>query len=70
MNITEMKITLEEINSRLNDIEEWISKLEDRVVEITETKKKKKSEHSLRDFYGIKCAKFQRREKERPYLEM
>ena len=42
MNITEMKNTLEEINSRLNDIEEWISKLEDRVVEITETKKKKK----------------------------
>ena len=25
----------EEINSRLNDIEEWISELEDRVVEIT-----------------------------------
>lgn len=50
MNINEMKNTLEEINSRLNDIEEWISDLEVRVVEITEAKKKKKSEHSLRDF--------------------
>ena len=31
-----MKNTLEGINSRLNDAEEQISKLEDRVVEITE----------------------------------
>ena len=37
-----MKNTLEEINIRLNYIEEWISELEDRVVEITEAKKKKK----------------------------
>ena len=42
MNINEMKNTLEEINSRLNDIEEWISDVEVRVVEITEAKKKKK----------------------------
>ena len=35
--ITEVKNTLEEINSRLNnDLEEWISALEDRVVEIME----------------------------------
>ena len=35
--ITEVKNTLEEINSRLNnDPEEWISALEDRVVEIME----------------------------------
>ena len=32
--ITEIKSTLEGINSILNDAEEWISKLEDRVVEI------------------------------------
>ena len=36
-----MKNTLEGINSRLNDAEEQISKLEDRVVEITEQKKDK-----------------------------
>ena len=38
-----MKSTLEGINSRLNE-EEWITELEDRVVEITmaEQKKKKK----------------------------
>ena len=41
--ITEMKSTLEGINSRLNE-EEWITELEDRVVEIimAERKKKKK----------------------------
>ena len=31
----------EEINSRLNDIEEWISELEDRVLEITTAERKK-----------------------------
>ena len=35
-----MKSTLEGINSRLNE-EEWITELEDRVVEITEAKQKK-----------------------------
>ena len=41
--ITEMKSTLEGINSRLNE-EEWLTELEDRVVEIimAEQKKKKK----------------------------
>ena len=29
-------------NSRLNDTEEWINELEDRVVEINEAKQKKK----------------------------
>ena len=38
--ITEMKYTLEEINSRLNNTEEWISNLEDRVLEITDAKQK------------------------------
>ena len=54
--ITEMKNTLEGINSRLNDAEKEISELEDRVVEITNTKQKKKkrmkrNEDSLRDFW-------------------
>ena len=40
--IIERKNTLEGINSRLNDTEEWIRKLEDRVVEITETEEKKR----------------------------
>ena len=57
---TEMKNTLEGINSRLNDTEEWITKLEDRVVEITateeKTKKNKWNEDSLRDLWNnIKC---------------
>ena len=38
--ITEMKNTLEEINSRLNNTEEWISNLENRVLEITDAKQK------------------------------
>ena len=40
--IMEMKNTLEGINSKLNNTEEWISKLEDRVVEITEAEQKKR----------------------------
>ena len=39
--ITEMTNTLEGINSRLNDSEEWISELEDRVVENTAAEQKK-----------------------------
>ena len=34
--ITEMKNTLEGINCRLNDTEELINKVEDRMVDITE----------------------------------
>ena len=37
-----MKSKLEGINSRLNDTEEQINQLEDRVVEITEAEQKKK----------------------------
>ena len=49
-----MKNTLEGINSRFDDTEEQISKLEDSVVEITETKQKKEKRikengDSLRD---------------------
>lgn len=37
---TEMKNKLEEINSRLNNTEGWISNLEDRVLEIIDVKQK------------------------------
>ena len=52
--ITEIKITLEVINSRINEAEEWIRELEDRVVEITaveqnKEKRMKRSENSLKD---------------------
>ena len=59
--ITEMKNTLEGINSRITETEEWISDLEDRMVEFTaaeQTKEKrmKRNEDSLRDIWdNIKC---------------
>ena len=51
--ITEMKNTLEGINSRITEAEEWISDLEDRMVEIITVeqnmeKRKKRNEDSLR----------------------
>ena len=51
-----MKNTLEGINSRINEAEEWISELEDRLVEITmaeqkKEKRKKRNQDSLRDFW-------------------
>ena len=54
--ITEMKNTLEGINSRITEAEEWISDLEDRMVEITATeqnkeKRMKRNEDSLRDLW-------------------
>ena len=58
---TEMN-TLEGINIRITEAEEWINDLEDRTVEITATeqnmekKNEKKNEDSLRDLWGnIKC---------------
>jgi len=39
--ITEIKSTLEGINSRTTETEEWISELEDRMVEITAEEKNK-----------------------------
>ena len=39
--ITEMKNTLEGINSRITEAEEWISDLEDRMVEFTATEQNK-----------------------------
>ena len=54
--ITEMKNTLEGINSRITAAEEWISDLEDRMVEFTaveQNKEKimKRNEGSLRDLW-------------------
>ena len=42
--ITEMKNTLEGINSRITEAEGWISDLEDRMVEFTATEHIKKKE--------------------------
>ena len=59
--ITEIKNTLEGTKSRITEAEEWISKLEDRMVEITaeeQNKEKgmKRIEESLRDLWdNIKC---------------
>ena len=39
--ITEMKTTLEGINSQINEAEEWISELEDRMLEITAVERNK-----------------------------
>ena len=40
-----MENTLEGVTSRLNDAREYISELEDRVVEITATEQKKEIQH-------------------------
>ena len=47
------KNALEEINSRITEAEEWISELEDRMMEITaeEQNKGKRTEDSLRDLW-------------------
>ena len=39
--ITEIKNTLEGINSRISEAEEWISELEDKMVEITSEEQNK-----------------------------
>ena len=53
--ITERKNTLERCNSRINDTEKWINKLEDRVVDITAADEKKvkmkRNENSLRNLW-------------------
>ena len=61
--ITEIKNTLEGINSRISEAEEWISELEDKMVEIiaeeqNKVKRMKRSEDSFRDLWdNIKCTK-------------
>ena len=42
--INEIKNSLEGINSRITEAEEWISDLEDKIVEITTKSKLKKKE--------------------------
>lgn len=39
--ITELKDTLEGFSSRLSEVEEWVSELEDREVELNETEQQK-----------------------------
>ena len=73
--ITEMKTTLEGINSRITEAEEHISDLEDRMVEFTaaeqnKEKRMKRNEDSLRDLWdNIKHLHYRgprkRRERER-----
>ena len=59
--VIEIKNTLEGINSRISEAEEWISELEDGVVEITaeeqnKVKRMKRTEDSLRNLCNhIKC---------------
>ena len=59
--IAEFKNILEGINSRISEAEEWISKLEDKMVEITseeqnKVKRMKRTEDSPRDLWdNIKC---------------
>ena len=54
--ITEMKTTLEGLNSRITEAEERVSDLEDRMVELTaaeqnKEKRMKRNEDSLRDLW-------------------
>ena len=54
--ITEIKNTLQWNNSRISEAEEWISELEDKMVEITseeqtKVKRMKRAEDSLRDLW-------------------
>ena len=51
-----MKTTLEGLNSRITEVEEWISELEDRMVEFTAAEQNKeerikRNEDSLRDLW-------------------
>ena len=51
-----MKNTLDRINSRLSEAEEWISEVEDKMVEMTseelnKAKRMKRTEDSLRDLW-------------------
>ena len=63
--ITEMKKTVEGIKNRIAEAVEWISELEDRMVEITAAeqnieKRMKRNEDSLRNLWdNIKCTNIQ-----------
>ena len=54
--INEIKNSLEGINSRITEAEEWISDLEDKIVEITtveqnKEKRMKRTQDNLRDLW-------------------
>ena len=59
--INEIKNTLEGTNSRITEAEDWISEVEDRMVEINEAERKKekrirRNEDKLRDLWNnVKC---------------
>ena len=56
--ITEIKNTLEGINSRITEAEERISEVEDKIAEIDEVERKeeKRNENNLRDLWdNVKC---------------
>ena len=59
--MTEIKNTLEGINSRISEAEEWFSELEDKMMKITseeqnKVKRMKRTEDSLRDLWeNIRC---------------
>ena len=59
--ITEIKNSLETANSRIQEAEEWISKVEDRLIDIMDVGQKKEkrlktNEESLRELWdNIKC---------------
>ena len=63
--ITEIKSTLEGINSRITEAEDRISEVEDRMVEINEAERKKekrikRNEDNLRDLWDkVKCPNIQ-----------
>ena len=63
--ITEIKSTLEGINSRITEAEDRISEVEDRIVEINEVERKKekrikRNEDHLRDLWdNVKCPNIQ-----------
>ena len=63
--ITEIKNALEGINSRITEAENWISEVEDGMVEINETernkaKRIKRNEDNLRDLWdNVKCPNIQ-----------
>ena len=63
--INEIKNSLEGINSRITEAEEWIGDLEDKIVEITtaeqnKEKRMKRIEDNLRDLWdNIKCTNIQ-----------
>ena len=77
--ITEMKNTLEGFSSRVTEAEEWISDLEDRMVEFTaaeqnKEKRMKRNKDSLRDLWdniklnNIHIIGFQKEKRERKDL--